>query len=134
MAKRKSTIDWQKLRERAGSTGSYDRHIDDSSDKKNAANKTGEDYRANPDGLEDGAQLWGNSEITNPQRIMGEAIEHLQGRQKEVYYLIMREQMSEVEVAELMGITQQAVNTYKMRAIKFITTYCQNAIAKGEKA
>lgn len=72
-------------------------------------------------------------EITTPQRIMGEAIEHLQGRQKEVYYLIMREKMSELEVAELMGITQQAVNTYKMRAIKFITAYCQNAITKGEK-
>src|SRR5260221_5251537 len=68
---------------------------------------------------------------STPQRLMGEAVEHLQGRQREVYMLVMRENKSLSEVAELLGIAKGAADTYKRRAIKFISQYCKNAIAKG---
>lgn len=68
---------------------------------------------------------------STPQLLMGEAIEHLQGRQKEVYMLVMRESKSLSEVAEILGISKGAADTYKRRAIKFISQYCKNAMAKG---
>jgi|SRR5579872_3308239 len=68
---------------------------------------------------------------STPQLLMGEAIEHLQGRQKEVYFLIMRENKSESEVAEILDIPRGNVSKYKKRAVKFISQYCKAAIAKG---
>jgi len=83
--------------------------------------------QANPDVLSE-------TEITTPstpQLVMGEAVEHLQGRQKEVYFLTMREDKSLAEVAEILGIEKGSAQKYKERAIKFIAGYCKQAIKKG---
>lgn len=68
---------------------------------------------------------------STPQLLMGEAISHLQGRQKEVYLLLMRESKTYEEVSEVLGIARGAVQTYERRAIKFISAYCAEAIKRG---
>ena len=68
---------------------------------------------------------------STPQLIFGEAVEHLQGRQREVYLLLMRESKTYEEVHEILNITRGAIQTYEKRAIKFIEGYCKAAIAKG---
>lgn len=72
-----------------------------------------------------------NRTPTNPQMLMGEAIEHLQGRQKEVYLLYMREDRSFAEVGEILGINRFTARDYLERAIKFITAYCEQGIKGG---
>ena len=86
----------------------------------------GEPLRANPDSL-----VEGDSGPSTPQLIMGEAIEHLQGRQKEVYLLTMREDKSLAETAKILGIEKASAQVYKDRAIKFIGKYCKQAMDKG---
>ena len=83
--------------------------------------------QANPDVLSE----TGTAAPSTPQLLMGEAIEHLQGRQKEVYFLLLRESKTYAEVAEVLGITRGAVQVYERRAIKFIKQYCRNAMVKG---
>lgn len=68
---------------------------------------------------------------STPQLLMGEAVDHLQGRQKECYLLTMREGKSFSEAAEILGIGKGRVQQYRERAIKFITQYCQAAMKKG---
>jgi DNA-directed RNA polymerase specialized sigma24 family protein len=68
---------------------------------------------------------------STPQLLMGEAVEHLQGRQKECYLLTMREGKSFSEAAEILGIGKGRVQQYRERAIKFLTQYCKAAMAKG---
>jgi RNA polymerase sigma factor (sigma-70 family) len=68
---------------------------------------------------------------STPQLLMGESVEHLQGRQREVYMLAMREGKSLAEVAEILGISKGTAQKFKERAIKFIEQYCRAAIAKG---
>lgn len=68
---------------------------------------------------------------STPQLVMGEAIEHLQGRQREVYLLLMRESKTYEEVSEILNITRGAIQTYEKRAIRFIETYCKEAIKRG---
>ena len=68
---------------------------------------------------------------STPQLLMGEAVEHLQGRQREVYLLTMREDKSLAETAEILGIEKGTAQRYKERAIKFIESYCRQAIKKG---
>ena len=65
---------------------------------------------------------------TEAQILMGEAIEHLQGRQKEVYLMTYRMNKSQSEMAEILGITRSAVQIYHNRAVKFITAYCQGVL------
>lgn len=65
------------------------------------------------------------------QFVMGEAIEHLQGRQCEVYLLVMREDKSLAEAGEILGITKATAQVYLGRAIKFIEAYCRQAIKGG---
>lgn len=86
-----------------------------------------ENPQANPDVLPE-VEIVGPS---TPQLIMGEAIDHLQGRQREVYMLTMRDNKSWAEAAEILGIEKGSVQKYKERAIKFIEQYCKAAIAKG---
>lgn len=86
-----------------------------------------EHVQANPDVLPDAEA----ASPSTPQLLMGEAIEHLQGRQREVYILTMREGKSLSEAAEILGIEKGSVQKYKERAIKFLTQYCRNAMAKG---
>jgi RNA polymerase sigma factor (sigma-70 family) len=83
--------------------------------------------QANPDVLPE----TNISAPSTPQFVMGEAIEHLQGRQREVYMLLMRDAKTYEEVAEILGITRGAVQTYEKRAIRFISAYCKEAVAKG---
>jgi len=68
---------------------------------------------------------------STPQLIMGEAVQHLQGRQREVYLLTMREGKSLAEAAEILHLAKGTAQKYKERAIKFIETWCRQAIAKG---
>lgn len=68
---------------------------------------------------------------STPQLLMGEAVEHLQGRQREVYLLTMREGKSLAEAAEVLGLSKGTAQTHKERAVKFITKWCQTAMAKG---
>jgi len=68
---------------------------------------------------------------STPQLILGEAIEHLQGRQREVYLLTMREDKSFAEAAEILNISKSAVQMYKNRAVKFLTSFCEQAISRG---
>lgn len=87
----------------------------------------GEYPQANPDVLPE-------TEIASPstpQFLMGEAVNHLQGRQKEVYLLTMREGKSLAESAEVLGLSKGTAQKYRERAIKFIAGYCEEAIRKG---
>jgi DNA-directed RNA polymerase specialized sigma24 family protein len=90
-----------------------------------------EDTRANPDSLREDEAMYVDSQPSNPQLLMGEAIQHLQGRQKECYLLTMREDKSLAEVAEILGISKGAVQIYRQRAVKFLTSYCKVAIKNG---
>ncbi len=83
--------------------------------------------RANPDSLPE-TEI---AVLSTPQLLLGEAIQHLQGRQKECYLLTMREGRSFSEAAEMLGIGKGRVQQYRDRAIKFLTQYCQNAIKAG---
>jgi DNA-directed RNA polymerase specialized sigma24 family protein len=82
---------------------------------------------ANPDVLPE----TNDAAPSTPQLLMGEAVEHLQGRQRECYILTMREGKSFSEAAEILGIGKGRVQQYRERAIKFITHWCEQQIAKG---
>ncbi len=68
---------------------------------------------------------------STPQLLMGEAIQHLQGRQKQVYLLVMREDRSLAETAKVLGIGKSTAQSYLERAVAFIKDYCQMAIEGG---
>lgn len=94
---------------------------------RNASGEAQEHPCANPDVLPE-------TEIaapSTPQLIFGEAVEHLQGRQREVYILTMREGKSLAEAAEVLKMAKGTAQKYKERAIKFIEKWCEAAIAKG---
>lgn len=117
MKKRKRTIvDMQSLSEIRGSEYSYSNSLDEH----------GESVLANPDQLPEQ-----KASPTSPQLLMGEAIEHLQGRQKEVYLLTMREGLSLAEVGDALSITKSTAQVHLDRAIKFITAYCEEGIKGG---
>lgn len=111
MKRKKEMIEWQRLQELSTPQ----------------TNSSEEGTRANPDQLEEGQQLWGRTEISRPQALMAAAINHLQGRQKDVYLLTMRDRKTSRAIAAQLGISQTAVLAYKERAIAFITAYCRNA-------
>lgn len=104
-----------------GSAGAYERYIGTGA----------EPARANPDILGEADAMYSGSQPSTPQLLMGEAITHLQGRQKEAYLLTMREGKSFSEAAEVLGVSKSAIQGYMTRAAKFITQYCKNAIANG---
>jgi DNA-directed RNA polymerase specialized sigma24 family protein len=116
--KRRKFVEWQKVPKDLVSGGPFD------------ANKKYDSFNpalANPDILPE-------TEIvapSTPQLILGEAIEHLQGKQKEVYILTMREGKSWAETGEILGISKGSVQKYKERAIKFLTQYCKSAMDRG---
>ena len=68
---------------------------------------------------------------STPQLLMGEAIAHLAGRQRECYLLVMREDKSLAEVAEILEIAKGSVQVYVDRAVKFITGYCKASMKNG---
>lgn len=115
MKKKRVIVDLQHLQEIGGGTGSYDRY---------SAEQDGEEsVLANPDSLPEQP-----TSPSTPQMLMGEAILHLQGRQKEVYLSIMRDDKSLAETAEMLGVGKSTVQTYLDRAIAFITAYCTQAM------
>lgn len=116
--KKQKLVQVQYLSEQRGSKNSYERYV--------ANSKEGEDMLANPDCL-----VERNTSPSTPQLLMGEAILHLQGRQREVYLLVMREDKSMAEAAEILNISKGTVQTYLDRAIAFIVGYCHEAMQKG---
>ena len=91
------------------------------------AESSAEYAQANPDVLPENK----TSAPSTPQMLMGEAIAHLQGRQREVYILTMREDKSLAEAAEILDIAKGTTQRFKERAIKFISQYCEAAIKAG---
>lgn len=109
MAKQKHPVEWQRLRVVGPST-------------------------AQPieEGLPEQEVIQLPSGPSEVQLIMGEAIALLKGRQKEVYLLTMRQGKSIADAAKILNIAKGAAQTYKLRAIKHISDYCQAAILRGE--
>lgn len=99
-------------------------------DSVNSGNR-GDDVREHPQANPDVLPEMEIAAPSTPQLLMGEAIEHLQGRQKEVYFLTMREDKSLAEAAEILGIEKGTAQKYMERAINFIKDYCKAAIVKG---
>lgn len=116
MKKKRALVDLQKLQEINGNTHSYENYIGAES----------EDAVANPDVLPEQ-----HNSPSSPQMIMGEAIQHLQGRQKEVYIAIMRDDKTQEETAEMLDISRTSVRTHLDRAIGFISQYCRAAMDGG---
>jgi len=115
--KKRGLVETQPLKEIRGDSKSYEQYT----------NFVGsEEALGNPDCLSEQ-----DNTPSSPQLVMGEAIEHLQGRQREVYILIMREDKSMAEAAEILDVSKSTVQTYLDRAIAFITNYCRAAISNG---
>lgn len=138
MRKKKPFIESQDIKVTKGNTGAYERWIE-SHGQSVPKGKLGdkfdfvtEDLRANPDSLREDEAMYSNSPLSRPQEIMGEAIEHLQGRQKDVYMLTMRQGMSINEAAKLLDISKSTAQVHRDRAIKFIAAYCQIKLTKEE--
>lgn len=114
--KKRTLVDIQEDRVIRGSDSSYEKYSEDNH----------EDVLGNPDLLPEQS-----AKPSNPQLLMGEAIQHLQGRQKEVYLLVMREDKSIAEAAEILGIIKGTAQVHLERAVAFIKAYCIQAIEGG---
>lgn len=130
----------QKLKEINGSSGAYEQWVGGHPGSKGFKRGDGldtrfgrvsEDVRANPDSLTEDEGMYANNQPSSPHFIMGEAVEHLQGRQREVYLLTMRESKSLAEAAQILGISKGTAQKFKERAIKFIEQYCKAAMDRG---
>jgi DNA-directed RNA polymerase specialized sigma24 family protein len=132
----------QKVKEINGTSGAYEQWTEGrkGSRSKGYTRKDGldsrfgrvtEDVQANPDSLREDEAMYANTQPSTPQLIMGEAIQHLQGRQREVYLLTMREGKSLAEAAEVLSISKGTAQKFKERAIKFLTQYCKSAMERG---
>ena len=116
--KKRGLVDTQDVKEKTGNTHSYERFF--------SLEET-ENVLANPDCLAERE----NDSPSSPQQIMGEAVSRLAGRQKEVYLLVMREDKSLAETADILNIAKGSVQVYLDRAIRFISGYCKQAIETG---
>jgi DNA-binding NarL/FixJ family response regulator len=124
-------IQMQSLKEVNGSSGAYERWVAQHG-RSIQKGKLGdrfdfvtEDIRANPDSLREDEAMYASSQMTGPQELMGDAIEHLQGRQREVYLLTMREGLSIAQAAEKLSISKGTAQTHRDRAIKFVRAFCK---------
>lgn len=70
-------------------------------------------------------------EYATPHRIMGEAVAKLKGYHKEVYLLIVRDGKTPQDIAAIGELDEKQVVKLLDEAIKFVSTYCKQAIAKG---
>ena len=126
-----------KIREVKGDRNSYERWNERTPIKKQKGRLADkfdfitEDVRANPDSLREDEGMFAVGQPTTPQYLMGEAVEHMAGRQKECYIMVMREDKSLAEAAQVLGISKGTVQVYLNRATKFITAYCKAAIERG---
>lgn len=94
------------------------------SQPKNDEGEPVECAQANPDVLPEDTSYFGARHRTRAQVLMGEAIQHLQGQQKAVYMLTMREAYSIAEAAKKLKISKSTAQVYRERALKFIQQYC----------
>lgn len=133
----KHFIRTQKTTEKKGSEESYGKWCQSHSTRRrkgslgNRFDMVVEHVQANPDSLLENESIYFDSQPSTPQFLMGEAIEHLQGRQRECYILTMREGKSFSEAAEILGVGKGRVQQYRKRAIKFISAYCKAAMKNG---
>lgn len=82
----------------------------------------------NEENVNEKTVLFQDTYITDAQALMGDAVEHLQGRQRDVYILTMRQGYSNQEAADILRISRNTVKEYRERAIKFVTAFCQNGL------
>lgn len=108
---------------RPGNTDAYPKWLETNAPRDEEGNPI-ECAQANPDVLPEGTSYFGDPAPTRPQLLMGEAVEHLQGRQKEIYLLCMRQGYSIADAAKELGISKGTAQTYRERAINFIHQYC----------
>lgn len=81
-------------------------------------------FTANPDGLKElEPRISGVTEIQ--YQLAQEVYETFSDRQKQVWDLVMRQQVSQIEVAEQLHITKQAVSTYLNRAKAAFKTFME---------
>ncbi len=95
------------------------------SQPKNEEGEPTESAQANPDVLPEGISYFGDPKPSRAQLLMGEAIAHLQGQQKAVYTLTMRENYSIAEAAKKLGVGKSTAQGYRERALRFIQQYCE---------
>ena len=114
----------QHLGEVPGNTDSYEQWIEANMPRDENGDAT-EPVQANPDSLPEGTSYFGDSQPTRAQVLMGEAIQHLQGRQKAVYLLTMQEGYSLAQAGKKIGVSKDTARTYKDRAVKFLIQYCE---------
>ncbi len=134
--KRKKFIEIQKLTQVNGDVHSYDVWVGKHTQK--AKGKLGDrfDYtnetpQANPDCLREDEAMYSDSQLSKPQELMGEAVEHLQGLQRDCYMLTMRQGLSFTEAGKLLKLSKSDVQGYRARAVKFVTEYIKRAIKNG---
>jgi RNA polymerase sigma factor (sigma-70 family) len=108
-----------------GNTGSYW----DWANANPTGDDEGEQTRANPDNLAESDSIYANQQPTKAQLLLGEAIEHLQGRQADVYQLTMRQGLSIAQAARQLNISKSTAQEHKEKAIKFLTQYCRTIVA-----
>lgn len=125
----------QKVKEIKGNAGAYEQWA--IANRQTAKGQLGDRFeflheppQANPDELTEDQGMYADSQMTAAQMLMGDAIEHLQGRQKDCYIAIMRQGLSFAEAAKLLKISKSAVQIYKTRAVNFITAYCKQQLDK----
>jgi DNA-directed RNA polymerase specialized sigma24 family protein len=130
--KKKSFIIHQKITEKQGNGESYGKWVfDNQRGDEGIEGPENEDRLANPDGCNESGRMYSNSQMTNAQALMGHAVEHLQGRQREVYLLTMRQGLSIAKAAAQLDITKSSAQVYRTRAINFVSKYCKDAIKNG---
>ncbi len=133
----KNKIKIQRLKDIKGQAGSYEQWIGKHF-HQTPKGKLGDRFEflseplvANPDQLTEEAGLYADSQMTQAQELMSEAVEHLQGLQRDCYMLTMRQGMSFTEAGKLLRLSKSDVQGYRTRAVKFVTEYIRRAIKNG---
>ncbi len=121
---RMARVKVQKLGEIRGDANAYESWVEMNAHRSEDGEPI-EPVQANPDSLPEGTSYFGDAQPTRAQMLMGEAVQHLQGRQKQVYELTIREGHSLAQAGKKLGVSKATAADYKERAIKFISQYCQ---------
>lgn len=122
--KRLARVKLQDLDDVKGRSGAYEHWVGEHM-PTNEWGDALEPVESNPDSLVEGTSYFEDVQPTRAQMLMGEAIKHLQGQQKAIYMLTMRESLSLSEAAKKLGIAKSTAQVYRERAIKFIQQYCE---------
>ncbi len=95
-----------------------------------SSNRRPESCRANPDILPEGNPFERGSNSTLAMQILCNAVDRLVPRQKLAYIKVIREEKTEQEAADEMGIAHQNVHKLLMRAQIRITEYCRKRMGE----